>query len=162
LDGIKQLTPFHASLPLPLTQCHCHPHPSIPTTQWAPNRYASNAAFLALVAAEYGINPPKLRQYAQSQIDYVLTAGGDVNPDTKQPYYSYLIGYGDNFPRNPHHRGSSCSGSWCSCGNGGSQPNTLLGAMVRACPDEQSPLLALSSSLPSSIESSHPPNPITQ
>lgn len=101
--------------------------------QWAPNRYAANAAFLALVAADYGTtnHPAELRKFAQSQIDYILTAGNpDLNPETKQPYYSYLIGYGDNFPRAPHHRGASCgSGGWCSCGSG-AEPNVLLGAMV--------------------------------
>lgn len=89
---------------------HPPPHPAPPHgflygrlvyfDQWAPNRYAANAAFLALVGAEYGVSQPaKLREFAQSQIDYILTAGGDLNPDTKQPYYSYLIGYGDNFVR---------------------------------------------------------------
>lgn len=111
----------------PLTTIFTTRHPQ----QWAPNRYAANGALLALLGADYGVSdsPKELREFAQSQIDYILTAGGDINPDTEQPYYSYVIGYGDNFPRAPHHRGSSCGNGWCNCGSG-AQPNVLVGAMV--------------------------------
>lgn len=98
--------------------------------QWAPNRYASNAAMIALVAADYGVgDKDEYREFAKSQIDYVLKAGGDVNAETGEPHYSYLIGFGENFPRAPHHRGASCGNGWCGC-NGSPQPNILYGALV--------------------------------
>ena len=97
--------------------------------KWAPNRYASNTAFLALLAADLKLEPAAYREFARSQIDYVLTAGRGLNPETKLPYYSYLIGFGDNYPRAPHHRGASCGNGWCGCSSS-PQPNVLLGAMV--------------------------------
>lgn len=97
--------------------------------KWAPNRYSANTAFLALVAAKHGLEPTTYIAFAKSQIDYILKAGGDINPETKQPYYSYQIGFGDNFPRAPHHRGASCGNGWCGC-SGSPQPNILYGAIV--------------------------------
>jgi endoglucanase len=67
---------------------------------------------------------------AAPQIHYILgDFSGGVNPNTNQPYYSYVIGYGDNFPRAPHHRGASCDGNWCDCSSNPS-PHILYGAMV--------------------------------
>jgi endoglucanase len=37
--------------------------------QWGPNRYAANTAFLALVAADYGLSPADNRDFAISQVD---------------------------------------------------------------------------------------------
>jgi hypothetical protein len=34
------------------------------------------------------------------QIHYMLgDSHGGINPNSGQPYFSYVIGYGDNFPR---------------------------------------------------------------
>jgi len=73
---------------------------------WGALRYASSTAFLALLTADYVEDPDgKYLQFAQRQINYLL---GD-NPSKR----SFLIGFGENFPRNPHHRAShgSTSGS---------------------------------------------------
>ena len=98
--------------------------------EWGPNRYASNTAFLALVGGSYGLQPAVYREFAESQINYILgDCCGGLNPQSKQPYYSYLIGYGDKYPRSPHHRGASCTLGWCAC-NEGPEPHILFGALV--------------------------------
>ena len=56
----------------------------------------ANAAFLGLMAADAGIQPTANRQWAASQIDYML---GD-NPRSS----SYVVGFGNNYPKEPHHR----------------------------------------------------------
>jgi len=70
--------------------------------KWGSNRYAGNAAFGAMVAAELGIQSDKLRKWATEQINFLLGdnhyAGG---------CYSYEIGYGSKYPRHPHHRAAS-------------------------------------------------------
>ena len=57
---------------------------------------AANAAFIALMAAELGINPHTNTEWAESQIHYML---GD-NPRQS----SYVVGFGKNPPKNPHHK----------------------------------------------------------
>lgn len=66
---------------------------------------------------------------AHQQIDYILTAGGEVNPETGKPKFSYLIGFGDDYPRAPHHRSSSCDGDKCDCSKN-PHPHVLYGALV--------------------------------
>ncbi|ESO99345.1 hypothetical protein LOTGIDRAFT_158430 [Lottia gigantea] len=93
--------------------------------QWGALRYASNAAFLALVAADLGVNPDIYRKWAISQINYAL---GDTGR-------SFVIGFGVNPPKNPHHRGSSFPMIPAPCGweeqqNKGPNPHTLYGALV--------------------------------
>jgi len=92
--------------------------------KWGANRYAGNAAFVATMAAEMGINPDQYKKWAMSQINYLL--GDNKN------HISYEIGFGSNFPRKPHHRGSSCSkdSNWCDINSGGNNPNQLNGALV--------------------------------
>ncbi len=70
-------------------------------SQWGSLRYASTQAFVAAKYASLLSDESKKRDYlafAQSQIDYIL---GD-NPLN----FSYLIGFGSNYPINPHHRAS--------------------------------------------------------
>lgn len=55
------------------------------------------AAFIATVAAKNGISTTEFLNYAMTQIHYIL---GDNNNN-----FSYLIGFGDDFPKRPHHRG---------------------------------------------------------
>ena len=57
----------------------------------------ANAAFVALIAAADGLRPDAMKKYAMSQINYIL---GDNNYKL-----SYMVGFGDNFPAKPHHRG---------------------------------------------------------
>lgn len=54
----------------------------------------ANQAFLALIAAEAGINPTEYRNWAKSQIGYIL---GDTGR-------SYVVGFGVNPPTHEHHR----------------------------------------------------------
>merc|ERR1711941_113232 len=70
--------------------------------KWGANRYAGNGAFIALVAADSGIQTDKLRKWGAEQINYLL---GDNRHDGG--CYSYEIGYGNKFPHHPHHRVAS-------------------------------------------------------
>jgi len=81
--------------------------------KWGANRYAGNAAFIALVAADAGIQTDKLRKWGAEQINYLL---GDNRHNGG--CYSFEIGYGSKYPQHPHHRGASVSGQ------------TLNGALV--------------------------------
>lgn len=90
--------------------------------QWGSLRYAANTAFCALVYADHaGESASGYVDFARSQIDYAL---GD-NPDAR----SYVCGFGNNPPVNPHHRNSHGSTS-----NDIQQPtqnmHVLYGALV--------------------------------
>ena len=73
--------------------------------QWGSLRYAANTAFIALVYAD-SITDATLKtryhDFAKRQIDYAL----GLNPRNS----SYVVGFGANPPRNPHHR--TAHGSW--------------------------------------------------
>lgn len=91
-------------------------------SQWGSLRYVSNAAFLAFLYADsVGDIGTRYRDFAKQQIHYAL---GD-NPANR----SYVVGFGTNAPRNPHHR--NAHGSWA---NNISEPpmnrNVLFGALV--------------------------------
>ena len=51
---------------------------------------------LHVQAAKAGIKSAEYKAYAASQINYML---GD-NPNN----FSYVVGYGDSFPKQPHHK----------------------------------------------------------
>ncbi|XP_059173976.1 endoglucanase E-4-like [Physella acuta] len=98
--------------------------------KWGANRYAGNTAFVALLASEAGINPAKYRKWAVEQINYLL---GDNHHDGG--CYSFQIGYGSKYPRQPHHRGASCPNRPSPCGQAqltatGPSPQILVGALV--------------------------------
>ena len=57
----------------------------------------ANAAFVAVMAAEDGINADQFKTWAMSQINYLLG-------DNKQ-HMSFEIGFGSRYPTHPHHRG---------------------------------------------------------
>jgi endoglucanase len=73
--------------------------------QWGSLRYAANTAFIALVYSD-SITDVALKaryhDFAVRQINYAL---GD-NPGRR----SFVVGFGNNPPRNPHHR--TAHGSW--------------------------------------------------
>ncbi|MEV4464413.1 glycoside hydrolase family 9 protein [Micromonospora echinofusca] len=72
---------------------------------WGALRYAANTAFAALVYSDKTTDATRKARYhdfAVRQIDYAL---GD-NPRAS----SYVIGFGANPPKNPHHR--TAHGSW--------------------------------------------------
>jgi hypothetical protein len=93
--------------------------------QWGPNRYAASAAFVALVAAKYNILPTEAENFARSQIHYMLGDGGR----------SFVVGFGNNPPLQPHHRASSCPDQpsacdWDEFNNPGPNYQVLDGALV--------------------------------
>ena len=93
-------------------------------SEWGCLRYANAAAFIATVASDTifeGTDTSKYEDFAETQVNYAL---GD-NPRNS----SYVVGFGDNYPKNPHHR--TAHGSWK---NDLSIPDTnrhiLYGALV--------------------------------
>ncbi|XP_036363854.1 endoglucanase E-4-like [Octopus sinensis] len=93
-------------------------------SSWGVLRYAGNMAFIALLAAESGLNSTVYRYWALQQIHYILGDSGR----------SYVVGAGHNPPTRPHHAGSSCkvSGpcSWDDFESKGANPIVLYGAVV--------------------------------
>ncbi|XP_075522714.1 endoglucanase 6-like [Primulina tabacum] len=116
--------------------------------RWNNMQFVTGASFLVTVYSDYlssagqslkcasgNVSPTELLSFAKSQADYIL---GD-NPRAT----SYMVGYGNNYPRQVHHRGSSIvsfkvNPSFVSCRGGyatwysrkGSDPNLLTGALV--------------------------------
>ena len=96
--------------------------------QWGSLRYAANTAFVAFVYSD-GLTDPALKaryhDFAVRQINYAL----GQNPAGR----SFMIGFGVNPPRNPHHR--TAHGSWSD--NIGEPPTSrhiLYGALVGGPP----------------------------
>lgn len=90
---------------------------------WGSLRYATTTGFLATVYASWdgcdSSHSKKYWEFAEKQINYAL---GDTG-------MSYVVGYGDNSPQNPHHR--TAQGSYCDNMNEPStQRHTLYGALV--------------------------------
>lgn len=68
--------------------------------EWGSARTAATAAFISGVYGDTVTDPQgKYAQFATSQIDYLL---GD-NPNN----FSYMVGFGDNYARQPHHRNAA-------------------------------------------------------
>ncbi|XP_002735749.1 endoglucanase A-like [Saccoglossus kowalevskii] len=93
--------------------------------QWGPLRYAANAAMLGLIAADYGIRQSAYRDFAYSQINYML---GDTGR-------SYVVGFGNSPPERPHHRSSSCPDypakcDWAQHSSPSPNPQTAYGALI--------------------------------
>ena len=90
---------------------------------WGSLRYATTEAFVALVYCESDVCPADKKDtyydFALSQVNYAL---GDTGR-------SYLIGFGEDYPQNPHHR--TAQGSYS---NNMNEPtvarHTLYGALV--------------------------------
>ncbi|TYI69216.1 hypothetical protein E1A91_D08G139200v1 [Gossypium mustelinum] len=116
--------------------------------RWNNMQFVTSASFLATVYSDYlassrgslkcaavNVAPSELLSFAKSQVDYIL---GD-NPRAT----SYMVGYGNNFPRQAHHRASSIVSfkvdpKFVACRQGyatwysrkASDPNVLTGAIV--------------------------------
>ena len=73
-------------------------------SNWGCLRYANTSAFLATVASDTILKSEadKYSEFAETQVNYAL---GD-NPNKQ----SYVVGFGDKYPQNPHHR--TAHGSW--------------------------------------------------
>jgi uncharacterized membrane protein len=93
---------------------------------FGPIRYATNAAFLALIYADVigsgDTDFTRYRNFGRRQVDYAL----GLNPRAS----SYVVGFGNNPPRNPHHR--TAHGTWTNNPNGEPNPSihTLFGGLV--------------------------------
>nr|XP_006812418.1 PREDICTED: endoglucanase-like [Saccoglossus kowalevskii] len=93
---------------------------------WGSLRWAGNSAALAVIASHYGLRAPAYRNFAKSQLDYILGSSG----------HSFVVGFGENPPTRPHHRGSSCPVLTEKCTNSnsfnydGANHHLLRGAMV--------------------------------
>ncbi len=91
---------------------------------WGCARYAQTAGFIAAVASDTVLKDQDTSAYEQfyeEQINYVL---GD-NPN----HFSYVVGYGDSYPLNPHHR--TAHGSWKNAeATPKNNRHTLYGALV--------------------------------
>ena len=67
--------------------------------QWASIPLTAATAFIAELYHDTVNQDSRYSKFANEQIDYIL---GD-NPRN----YSYMIGFGENYPQRPHHRGSA-------------------------------------------------------
>ena len=98
--------------------------------QWGSLRLSANTAFLAGVYGDT-VNDPNQRysSFSDQQIDYIL----GENPSS----FSYMVGFGDSSPQQPHHRGSH-GGGWDSLNSDRPNDNILYGALVGgpASPDD--------------------------
>ncbi|MAV12112.1 MAG: hypothetical protein CL861_01405 [Cyanobium sp. MED843] len=89
---------------------------------WGSLRYAANTAMLAGEVADKLIDPDgRYSQLATETIDYILGR----NPRQS----SYVVGYGDNFPQQPHHRAASGVG-WDEFNSDQPNAHVLAGALV--------------------------------
>lgn len=96
--------------------------------RWGSLRYAANTAFVALVYSDWTTDSTRKERYhdfATGQIDYALGA----NPRNA----SFVVGFGQNPPRNPHHR--TAHGSWSnSIQSPVDNRHVLYGALVGGPP----------------------------
>ena len=95
--------------------------------QWGSARHAANAAFLLAVDDDL--------KTAQSQIDYILGFGPNNTPLVDEKPGTYQVGYGKNWPNQPHHKAASCPAPPAQCGwdeLNSDQPNpwVLYGALI--------------------------------
>ncbi|KAI9080228.1 hypothetical protein K1719_037622 [Acacia pycnantha] len=138
--------------------CSIIPGTSFSSSQYTPGgllfkmsdsnmQYVTSTSFLLLTYAKFltsahmsvscggaTVTPKTLRTMAKKQVDYLL---GD-NPLKM----SYMVGYGPNYPRRIHHRGSSlpsvavhpakiqCSAGFSALSSQSPNPNVLVGAVV--------------------------------
>lgn len=90
---------------------------------WGALRYSTTTAFLAAVYADSSAcsstKQQKYHDFAKKQVDYALGSSGR----------SYVIGYGENSPKNPHHR--TAHGAYSNnIGEPAQTKHILFGALV--------------------------------
>ena len=79
-------------------------------------------------AAQDGLNTTAIWSFVKTQIDYVL-GKNSLN-------LSYMVGFGNNFPLQPHHSGASCPADhnikcgWSDFHSSKPNPNVVHGAIV--------------------------------
>ena len=75
--------------------------------EWGTLRLTANMAYLALVTAKLAPEgSDDLLQFAKDQLYYIYGDSGR----------SYIVGFGKNYPKRPHHRSSSCPVPPKECG----------------------------------------------
>lgn len=98
-------------------------------SKWGNTRYSSNAAFVALLRAAQlpraHLTRAAALSFARSQVDYALGSSGR----------SYVVGWGVNSPKQPHHASSSCANrpapcNWDTFKSPAPNPQVLFGALV--------------------------------
>lgn len=94
-------------------------------SNWGCCRYAANAAFIAAAACDTVLaddsSVADYTEFYETQINYML----GENPNNQ----SYVVGFGENAPQNPHHR--TAHSSWCnSVYEPETNRHTLYGALV--------------------------------
>ncbi len=90
--------------------------------RWGSLRYSANTAFLAFVFADkVGDTGTRYRDFAKAQINYML----GENPNRR----SYVVGFGNNPPINPHHRAAHGS-TTNNINSPTNNKNVLFGALV--------------------------------
>merc|ERR1711923_513186 len=76
-------------------------------SQWGSLRYASNAVFICLQAAELMDDKAEAcTTLAEEQMAYIMGSSGR----------SFVVGYGEDPPQRPHHRSSTCPDAPAPCG----------------------------------------------
>lgn len=90
---------------------------------WGSLRYATTTAYIASIYSQWdGCDTNKSKIYwdfAKSQVDYALGSTG----------FSYMVGFGDDYPKHPHHR--TAQGSYADNMNEPTEHrHTLYGALV--------------------------------
>ena len=91
---------------------------------WGSLRYAASEAFMATLYCQWkDADPVRVKnymQFAKSQADYILGSTGR----------SYIVGYDETSPKNPHHR--TAHGAWKNSplGYPDTSRHTLVGALV--------------------------------
>ena len=97
--------------------------------KWGPARYAMNGAFLLLKVSELSklteSDRAAFAKEAINQANYLLGDSGR----------SFVVGFGNNPPLRPHHRGASCPAvpeecNWDNFNSPDASPFTLFGALV--------------------------------
>lgn len=58
----------------------------------------AGASAIAVLAAADGFGGDKFKKFAMRNIDYML--------GENRQHFSYVIGFGNSFPKRPHHRGA--------------------------------------------------------
>lgn len=93
-------------------------------SEWGSLRYTAKTTLLAFIYGDWVESPRKQRRYhrfAERQINYML----GTNPQRR----SYVIGFGNNSPTQPHHR--TAHGSWANSKTIPQQTRHILyGALV--------------------------------
>ncbi|KAB0791627.1 hypothetical protein PPYR_03427 [Photinus pyralis] len=92
--------------------------------------HAANIVFLCLQAVDMNISSSSYIHFAREQMSYILTTTGR----------SFVVGYGENYPKKPHHSASSCPDKPNPCGwesykSKDPNPKILYGALVSG-PDQ--------------------------